>query len=151
MKTIEIWNKKMVLWGKLHKIYVTFYMHQTGEYRVRLWGVWHFGCWVGIIFCFLSDCLLDFWAVYTLKRNSMISPSWTTYSFPSRRSKPFSLHAWKLPRSRSFSYGTTSALINPFSMSECSTRAVSDWPRPWDKVCRPERDPFHPASPPPCR
>ena len=37
--------------------------------------------------------------VYTLKRNKITSPSFTTYSLPSKPTKPFSLAAAMLPQS----------------------------------------------------
>lgn len=35
---------------------------------------------------------------HTLNRNRMISPSWTTYSLPSERIRPFSRAAFSLPQ-----------------------------------------------------
>ena len=57
--------------------------------------------------------------VYTLNLNNTISPSCITYSLPSERNKPFSFTAFIEPSFIKSSYETTSALINPLSISEC--------------------------------
>ena len=47
-----------------------------------------------------------------------MSPSWTTYSFPSERSRPFSLAAATLPQAIISSKLMVSARMKPRSMSE---------------------------------
>ena len=54
---------------------------------------------------------------HTLKRKCMQSPSWTTYSLPSMRSRPFSRTAASLPRRIESSQSKTSALMKPRSKS----------------------------------
>ena len=56
--------------------------------------------------------------VYTLKRKCVTSPSFITYSLPSRRTRPFSLAAFWLPQACKSSKDTISARIKPFSISE---------------------------------
>ena len=55
---------------------------------------------------------------YTLKRKCVTSPSFITYSLPSRRTRPFSLAAFWLPQACKSSKDTISARIKPFSISE---------------------------------
>lgn len=55
--------------------------------------------------------------IYTLNRNNITSPSFTTYSFPSSLTNPFSLAAAILPAVTKSSKLTVSARINPFSKS----------------------------------
>lgn len=51
----------------------------------------------GSLECKHSSCLLPYFCLapgcYTLKRKTIMSPSFTMYSFPSWRTSPFSLHA----------------------------------------------------------
>src|ERR1700736_3997780 len=54
----------------------------------------------------------------TLKRKCAISPSWITYSFPSRRCKPFLEAAANEPVDMKSSKRVTSARIKPRSISE---------------------------------
>ena len=54
----------------------------------------------------------------TLNLNKTISPSCIIYSFPSERTSPFSLAATIDPSLIKSSYDTTSAFINPLSISE---------------------------------
>ena len=54
----------------------------------------------------------------TLKRKWAMSPSLITYSFPSRRSRPFLVAAANEPHAIKSSKVTTSARIKPRSMSE---------------------------------
>ena len=63
-------------------------------------------------------------AIYTLKRNSIISPSCTTYSLPSERNFPASLTALTDPNSSRSENAIVSARINPLSKSECITPAA---------------------------
>ena len=55
---------------------------------------------------------------YTLNLNKTISPSCIIYSFPSERTKPFSRAATIDPTFIKSLYDTTSAFINPLSISE---------------------------------
>ncbi len=61
---------------------------------------------------------------YTLNLKTIISPSCTTYSFPSSLTCHFSLAAFHVPCVASASYETTSALINHFSKSVCIAHAA---------------------------
>lgn len=70
------------------------------------------GAWSGCVANSEGECS------YTLKRKFRISPSSTTYVFPSTRSFPCSLTFCSLPARMNSSYFITSARINPLSMSE---------------------------------
>src|SRR6476661_9898995 len=54
-------------------------------------------------------------AAYPLNRNSITSPSCTTYSFPSARARPCSRAGFQPPTRTKSSYETVSARIKPFS------------------------------------
>ena len=54
---------------------------------------------------------------HTLKRNRIMSPSFTTYSFPSERIRPFSLAAAMVPTAIRSSKAITSARMKPRSKS----------------------------------
>ena len=70
------------------------------------------GAWSGCVANLCGECS------YTLKRKFRISPSSTTYVFPSTRSFPCSLTFCSLPARMNSSYFITSARINPLSISE---------------------------------
>ena len=67
--------------------------------------------------------------LYTLNRNRMISPSCTTYSLPSERSRPFSRTLAIEPLAFISSKATTSARMKP--------RSKSVWilPAAWGREC----------------
>src|SRR6266478_2000729 len=66
---------------------------------------------------FHSFTLSLFHSSHPLCRNKITSPSCTTYSFPSNLTCAFSRAAPRLPAASKSFHRTTSARMNPFSMS----------------------------------